>query len=234
MGIKMKNPFKRLTKFELWLWICSVCVVFVSSLLSPEFDPLSLIASLVGVSALIFLARGDITGQVLVIIFAVLYAIVSYKQAYYGEMITYLAMTAPMAVFSIISWMRNPFGDTGEVRVNRLTGKKILLVLLVTAAVTVAFYFLLELLDNESLLISTLSVATSFFAAALTFLRSPLYAVGYALNDIVLIVLWLIAAQNDPTAYSVVACFSAFLVNDLYGFVSWRRMKLRQAAEERY
>ncbi len=230
----MSNPFKKLTKFELCLWFSSLIAVTLSSVLSPSFDLLSLISSLVGVSALIFLARGYITGQVLVIIFAVLYAAVSYKQGYYGEMITYLGMTAPMAGFSIISWLKNPYGNSGEVKVNRLTYGSVVLAVLLTAAVTFCFYFLLAYLENESLLVSTFSVATSFFAAALTFLRSPFYAVAYALNDIVLIVLWLIAAKSDPSSYSVAVCFAAFLVNDLYGFISWQRMKLRQAAEESY
>ncbi len=228
----MKNPFKNLTRFELGLWLCSVAVVLLSSLLSPTPDLLSLFASLVGVTALIFLARGYVIGQVLVIVFAVLYAIVSYKQSYYGEMITYLGMTAPMAVFCIISWLKNPYGNTGEVKVNRLTKTTVILTAIITVLVTAAFYFILGYLGNESLIVSTISVSTSFLAASLTFLRSPLYAVGYALNDVVLIILWIIAANNDPGAYSVVACFSAFLFNDIYGYVSWMRMKKRQNREE--
>ena len=227
----LKNPFRNLTGFEKCLWISSLAVVTISSLISGKFDTLSLLASLVGVTALIFLARGYVFGQVLVIIFSVFYAIVSYEQRYYGEMITYLCMTAPMAAFCIVSWLKNPYGNSGEVKVNRLTKLTALLTFLITSAVTVVFYFLLDALGNESLFVSTLSIFTSFFAAALTFLRSPLYAIGYAINDIVLIVLWIIAAVEDPGAYSVVACFVAFLANDLYGFISWSRMKKRQSGE---
>ncbi len=42
------------------------------------------------------------------IIFSLLYGIISYTFSYYGEMITYLGMTMPMAVFALISWLRNP------------------------------------------------------------------------------------------------------------------------------
>ncbi len=230
----MKNPFKSLTKFELGLWISSCLVVLVSSFISSDFDIISLFASLVGVTSLIFLARGYIIGQVLMIIFSLLYAVVSFRQCYYGEMMTYLGMTTPMAFFCIISWLRNPYGKTGEVKVARLTPKKIIITSLITLAVTVAFYFILGLLDTESLLVSTFSVATSFFAASLTFLRSPLFPLGYAVNDVVLIALWIIASFKDPSALSVVFCFVAFLVNDVYGYISWCRMKARQAAQELY
>ncbi|WP_288629266.1 nicotinamide mononucleotide transporter, partial [uncultured Ruthenibacterium sp.] len=76
---------------------------------------------------------------------------------------------------------------------------------------------------------STLSVTTSFIAVYLTYKRSPYYALGYAANDIVLIVLWILAARQNTSYLSVVVCFTAFLVNDIYGFINWCRMGERQA-----
>ena len=51
------------------------------------------------------------------------------------------------------------------------------------------------------------------------------------MNDIVLIILWVIAVLRDPSYVSVIICFLVFLVNDLYAFVNWGRMKRRQAAD---
>ena len=98
-----------------------------------------------------------------------------------------------------------------------------------TFLVTLAFYFILKALNTANLIPSTISVATSFLAAYLTLKRSPYYAVGYAANDMVLIVLWLLAAMHDASYFSVVVCFVVFLINDIYGFISWRKMGRRQA-----
>ena len=100
--------------------------------------------------------------------------------------------------------------------------------LVLTAAVTFIFYFILEAFDTANILPSTLSVATSFAAVYLTFRRSPFFALAYAANDVVLIVLWTLAALDNITYISVIVCFALFLVNDLYGFVSWRKMEKRQ------
>ena len=62
----------------------------------------------------------------------------------------------------------------------------------------------------------------------LTFRRSPYFALAYAANDIVLIILWILASLYDIRYVSVVVCFIAFFANDIYGFVSWRKMKTRQ------
>ena len=55
---------------------------------------------------------------------------------------------------------------------------------------------------------------------------------AYALNDAVLIVLWLLATAKDPSYVSVIICFIAFIINDVYGFINWLRMEKRQAAIE--
>lgn len=224
----MKHYF---TKFELGLWSGSTLAVLVTFLLFDRSNYLSLVASLIGVTSLIFSAKGNPFGQLLMVIFGILYGIISYSFRYYGEMITYLGMSAPMALFALIAWLRNPYkGNKAEVAVNRLHGWEIGWMLLLTAAVSVLFYWILAYFHTANLIPSTLSVTTSFVAVYLTFRRSPYFALAYVANDIVLIVLWILAAVTDITYSSVIVCFVVFLVNDLYGFISWRKMEKRQRA----
>ena len=224
------KAFSYFTKGEWVLWIGSVAAVLLSYLLFDQGGVLSLIASLVGVTSLIFCAKGHPVGQFLMILFSLLYGIISYSYAYYGEMLTYLGMSGPMALVALISWLRNPYkGSHAEVTVGKLKRGEPLLLSLMTVAVTVAFYFILQWLGTSNLLPSTISVSTSFAAAYLTARRSPWYPLIYASNDLVLILLWTLAAIEDPSYLSVIVCFVAFLINDLYGFICWRRMERRQA-----
>lgn len=223
--------WKRLSRFELLLWSGSVSGVLVSFLLTPRRDPLTLIASLIGVTALLFVAKGMVVGQILTVVFAVLYGILSFGSRYYGEMLTYLGMTSPMAILAAVEWARNPYRDSGEVTVRPLSAGRVAGMAVLTAGVTVLFYFPLAYWDTAQLGWSTVSVATSFIASALTFLRSPYYALGYAANDLVLIVLWSLSARQDPASLPMILCFVLFLANDLYGFCSWKRMQKRQTAD---
>ena len=218
-----------LSRFERGLWAASVAVMLLGYLVSPEGGELNLIASLIGVTALIFVAKGHVIGQILTVIFAVLYGVISFEQRYYGEMITYLCMTAPIAALSVISWLRHPYEGSAEVEVGSLSRKQKIFLFAATILTTVAFYFVLKSLDTANLFFSTISVTTSFLASSLTFFRSPFYALGYAANDMVLIVLWIMVSLEDPSYFVMAACFVMFLLNDLYGFFNWRRMKKRQA-----
>lgn len=227
----MKNLRKTLAYFtvtEWTLWLSSVCLITLSYLLF-QGSTIAFIASLIGVTALIFNAKGNPLGQVLIIVFSVLYGIISWNEAYYGEMITYLGMSAPMAIIALIAWLKNPFeGKCAEVKTQRIQGKEVLFMFLLAVVVSVGFYFLLEFFGNNHLIPSTVSVFTSFVAAYLTFRRNPYFALAYAANDIVLILLWALTVGESIANLSVIVCFCAFLANDLYGFFSWLKMEKRQ------
>lgn len=218
------NPFANLKKREWFLWIVSLAVVAASNIMAGKADPVTLSATLIGVTALIFVARGDVWGQILTVVFSILYGITSYSFSYYGEMLTYLGMTAPIAVFSIATWLKNPYEKgKNEVRISRLDGKRKAIMLLSCTVVTAASYFLLKALETPNLFISTVSVVTSFLASFLMMYRNSWYAVAYAANDVVLIILWVLASMEDRAYIPMIACFGMFLANDLYGFVSWKK-----------
>ena len=73
----MKQLFHSLTKFERNLWLFSIVIVSASFILFSN-DYLTLIASLIGVTALIFVAKGYAIGQLLTVLFAIVYGVISY------------------------------------------------------------------------------------------------------------------------------------------------------------
>ena len=228
---KAKQVIDYFSRNEIILWCSSVILIVVSFLLFDRENFLTLIASLVGVTSLIFNAKGNPFGQFLMIIFSLLYGIISLTFSYYGEMMTYLGMTMPMSVFALISWLKNPYnGNKSEVKINTISKKETVLMWIATVIVTFVFYFILSAFNTANIVPSTISVTTSFLAVYLSFRRSHYFALAYAANDIVLIVLWVLASMTDIHYISVVVCFAAFFVNDMYGYINWKRMKKKQAA----
>lgn len=217
------------TKSELLLWSASIIFILGSFILFDRENYLTLAASLIGATSLIYCAKGNPFGQFLMVVFSIIYGAISYTFDYYGEMITYVGMTGPMALFALVAWLRNPYnGNRAEVKVNELTKREIVFMFILAGIVTFAFYFILKNFNTANLAPSTLSVTTSFIGVYLTFRRSAYYALAYALNDIILILLWTLATLTDISYMSVIICFVMFLVNDLYGFINWSRMKKTQ------
>ena len=226
----MNNPVKTLTKKEWSIWLVSIIIVLISNLATKDFDLRTLVAALTGVTSLIFAAKGNVWGQVLMILFSILYGIISFRFRYWGEMMTYLGMTIPMAVWSTITWIENPSENNGnEVQIQSLSKKHIVALCISGIIVTAVFYYILKSFNTPNIIFSTISIITSFIAASLTMLRSSYYAVWYAANDVVLIILWVLASLKDPAYIPVVVNFSIFFMNDMYGFMSWKQRELEQA-----
>lgn len=227
--MRITNPFKTFKPLDYIVWFSSLAIILVSSLVVKEKNALSIITSLIGASSLIFVAKGHPIGQFIIIIFATLYGIKSLTFHYYGEFITYVFMSLPVSLLTAISWLKHPFEKgQGEVKVENLNAKKWLTLVFSTIVVTTIFYFVLKALSTPNLIVSTISIATSFSACMMLLFRSPYYAVFYGVNDIVLIVLWSMACKQDITYLPLVVCFCVFLLNDTYGFISWLLMKKHQ------
>lgn len=233
MDRKLKSMYYYFSKGEKMLWCVSVLFVIVSFMAFDRGNYLALAASLVGVTSLIFNAKGNPSGPFLMVVFSLLYGIISYTFAYYGEMVTYLGMTAPMSVFALVSWLKNPHsGDKAEVRIASIKGKEVAFMAIIAAVVTCVFYYILKAFNTANLMLSTVSVTTSFLAVYLTYKRSKFFAVAYAANDIILIVLWTLAALSDISYVPVITCFVLFLINDTYTFINWTKMEKRQNMEQ--
>lgn len=70
------------TTFEKLLWLFSVIIIIAAFVLSAGDSLISLIASLIGVTFLIFNAKGNPIGQFLTIVFSVFYGYISFSFAY--------------------------------------------------------------------------------------------------------------------------------------------------------
>ena len=222
----MKYLVNYFSKGELALWAGSVAAVLAAFLMFDRSSWITLLASLIGVTSLIFAAKGHPAAQAMAIVFALLYGAISWGFAYYGEMITYLGMSMPMAVFSLVSWLRHPSDKKDEVKVNHLKAPEFVFMAFLTIAVTIAFYFILKYFNTANLIPSTISVTTSFAAVYFVFRRSQLYAVAYAANDVVLVALWLTILSIFRWRCALWRSLSTTFTGSSIG-AKWRRLRLK-------
>ncbi len=82
---KLKSIAKYFSVGEILLWSFSVILIIASFCVFDRTNYLTLAASLIGVTSLIFNAKGNPTGQVLMIIFSLIYGYISFVFTYYGK-----------------------------------------------------------------------------------------------------------------------------------------------------
>lgn len=215
---------------ELILYFGGISIIVLCFVLFKAKNYLSLVSSIIGITAVISVAKGLVITPIVGLIYNVFYIIISYIQKYYGEAIIYFFIMTPIYIYSIVDWFKNKQEDkTAVVKINKIGWKEYLYLSIATIVATVGFYFLLRELGTAQLIISTISLITSAVASYLMLRRSSNYAIGFILNDVILIVLWSMSVVTYGIGYlpSVIS-FCVFLMNDTYGFINWKIEERRQ------
>jgi len=214
--------------FEKILLAVSFTAPVIAFLVFKVTDYLNLANSLAGAAMLFLLAKANIFGNVVSMVFSITYSVVSYRFRYYGEMMLYLGLYLPIEVFTLFVWLRNRYAGSNVVKVEVTKAIDFLWGTLLSSIITLGAYFVLKALGTENLPWSTVSVFTSMLACYFLLKRNSVYALFYVINDVILIILWLYAAMKDSSYACLVVSFICFLLNDSYAFFSWSRIRRKQ------
>ena len=240
----IKTCFKSLSKFELVLWIgslfCTLASFILGILLSGQVNIASFIASIFGITAIIFNCKANVLGQYLMIVYTVISAIVALVTYNYGVAFSFLLLSLPCIIISCVNWTKKSHIEGEDkpkvAKIAPLTPVKVILLALATGAIVVGFYFFLQYLpqifvgasETSYLLLNALATGSCFAASVLMTMRSPYYALCFCANDILLIVIWGLTCASDIGVLPNLICAANFLINDIYGFFNWKRIEKTQ------
>lgn len=224
----IKNYFKDWTKFELTFLITGLIISTLSSVIFEGTIIDTLYTSLYLITALL-MSKGKVESYFVGLVSVFFYAIISYNQGYYGELIITAFLTFPIMIIGIVSWLRHQDKEDDVVIISSLSKKEIITAFGLQIILFWAYYFLLKAFDTDLLVISSISVVTSVLASYFEARRSELSLFCYMANDIVIITLWLIPIiLGDTALISVLVGPILLLVNDIYGSYNWNKMKKKQ------
>lgn len=227
----MKQKFKDFFKMIKW-WEYTFMAVFIASIIVSgvvfKSTALTIFCSLFGVVGVFFIAKGMVVGQFISIVYGALYATMSYFNHLYGEMIVTLAVTVPMYIFTIISWMKNSSKKDKVVKVNKnLSVLEWCLLFVVAAGVGVGIYYMLRAFHTANLLISTFSVVVMAMAGYLSLRRCEYNFVFYILSNIIGICLWMfiVIKENNNSYIPTIILLGVLLFLNVFGMITWIKIK---------
>ncbi len=224
------NFFKSFNAFEYFLVCFGLVLTLVVSIIFKG-NVFAILTSLIGVVAVFLNAKGNIVGLILLIIQGLFYAIISFKNALYGEVIIYIGLVMPLKLFGLFQWIKNRSKeDRFVVNINKLGYKEILLSLLGSGLIFVGGYFLLKAFNTASLVLSTISVVTCILETYYNLRREKLACVVAVINNLVVIFMWLNTAiqTGDLTVLPIMVCSFINSISNTYGFFVWKKLYKKQ------
>lgn len=186
---------------------------------------------------MVFAAKGKIATYYVGIIQAGTYAWIAYSEyALYGEAMLNAFFYFPMQFIGIYVWMRHAKNKTeavnGEdVYAKRLNKKQWLILIPITLVAIVAYAFALSSINAAAPRIDSAAVVLSIVAQILMLTRYAEQWLLWIAVNVLSISLWVVTLiASGGNDWTLVAMWTAFLVNSVYGYFNWR--KLASALDE--
>ena len=215
---------KNWTKFERTFLCISIFSISLVSILFQS-DILTIACSIVGIIAILLIAKGKNSGQIWGILYTILYSIVSFRSKYYGEVFIYILFMLPMFIAGIIAWIKHKNTETDSEEINGITKKEWFYIFLTVPIIFVGIYFLLKLFHTEELILSAVSAISSLLGIYLQIRRARSSFVFYMLNDILLILLWgLPVLRGNYILLPMFLNVFFLFIDDIYGLYNWNKL----------
>lgn len=179
---------------------------------------LSLVAAVTGTMYTMLAGRGWIACYAFGLVNAPLYAYLSWRWGFYGDMtlnLYYFAMMFP----GIVCWRRNRQADEqGEIVRTRLGGRERWAWAATMAAATLLLWWLLTAIGGNRPLCDSLTNVLSVAAMVLTVKRCVEQWVMWLVVDALEVFMWW---HTGATSWAILAMWLVFLVDGTYSFGLW-------------
>lgn len=194
---------------------------------------LGLTASLTGMLCVVLVAKGDIRNYYFGIINAALYALISYENQLYGEMLLNGAYYLPLQFVGLWSWKRSQSTEEENISMGWFSKKELIWWIgIIIATITISTFILRYFNGNLPVLDATTTILQ---AVAMIWMiqRKVEQWILWIIVDVISIILWAVLVLKGEGNYSMLVMWSAFLVNAIYGLMNWIKLA-RRTEQNRY
>ena len=232
---KVKKFFKEIKWYEYAFVGVSLAVLITLSIIFHSHI-FYILSSSVGVVAVLFLTKVNVIGIILSFVQITFYTIISYLNGFYGEMINNLCVTLPLYVANLITWLKNLYSKSGQVKINsNISWKEIVVAILVVVIISFGMYFLLDYFNTTMVFVSTLSFTFNTLAIYFLARRSSLNFAFYLFSNVANFIMWgtLIITTQDLSMLITLINVVIFFVLNCYGLYNWFITRKKQENEDK-
>lgn len=173
------------------------------------------IAAICGIFSVVLCAKGKKSGFIFGLINVIFYALISYFNQYYGEVMLNTIFYIPMNIISYVLWYRHEDVNK-DVEARALTVPAIIIGVVIIAIITYLYHLLLTSLGGAMTMLDGTTTILSIVATILMAARYAEQWICWIVVDVITVILWIVAA--DPV---MTVMWGAYTVNAIYGYLVW-------------
>lgn len=227
---RLKNEFKGWRLWEV-LWLATNCGIILILSLYWKDTLIGTLAALTGVAYVVCNGKGKLMTYFFGVANAVLYAIVSYRAKFYGEVMLNVIYYLPMQFYGFYIWSKNMDAETYEVKKRKLTARGRIQLVGAIAVITVGYGFLLRYLGGTLPFVDSLSTVASVFAMVMSIkMYMEQWALWFVVNA-VSTAMWAVSFWQGSEHISTLAMWALYIANSIVMHIKWsREIKTKRVA----
>ena len=219
--------------WHLWeiVWLVFNCAVVLGLSIYWQDSLIGLFSALTGVAYVVCNGKGKLMTYFFGVANAVLYAIVSYKERFYGEVMLNVIYYLPMQFYGFYIWSKNMNAETYEVNKRKLGARGRIVLTVAIVACTVGYGFLLKAIGGTLPFVDSLSTVVSIFAMVMAIKMYMEQWVLWFIVNAVSVVMWAVSFSQGGEHISVLAMWALYIANSIVMHIKWsREVKRKQLA----
>ena len=212
-----------LSAWKLWevIWLLFATGVIIGLSVYWKDTVMGVISCATGVICVILTGKGKLSAYIFGLVNSILYAIIAYKAAYYGETMLNALYYVPMQFVGFFVWSKNMDAATNEVKKRHMknSGRLLLVALIILA--TVLYGFLLKHLKDAMPFIDSFTTVSSVIAMIISVkMFSEQWWVWVAIN-IATIYMWWINFSSGQENVATLLMWCVYLINSVVMLIRW-------------
>lgn len=231
--MKSKNKVKYYIKNELsgwsiWelVWLFGSCAIILALSVYWGDTAIGMISAVSGVAYVICTGKGKLVSFAFGVINALLYAYISYKAKFYGEVMLNALYYFPMQFYGFWVWSKNIDPETKEVTKRRMTPMGRLILWVSVGALTLCYGYILSLLGGKMPYVDALSTVVSVVALVVAIRMYAEQWMLWTLVNAVTVVMWVTEFARESESMATLVMWVLYLVNGIILHIKWTKESL--------
>jgi nicotinamide mononucleotide transporter len=211
------------------IWLITACAIILAVSIYWKDSVMGMVSAITGVACVVCTGKGKLSAYLFGAVNTLLYAVISYKARFYGEVMLNALYYFPMQFYGIYVWSRHMNEETHEVEKQEMQPGRKMLLLTAVAAATVAYGFLLKVLGGTLPYVDALSTVVSVAAMILSVRMYAEQWILWIIVDVVTVIMWGFAFLKGNDSIATLVMWMVYLVNAVLMYVKWTKEAKRNA-----
>jgi nicotinamide mononucleotide transporter len=217
----IKNELNGWKKWEI-IWLLIACSIITGLSIYWGDNLMGIISATTGVACVVCTGKGKLSAYLFGLVNCVLYAIISYKAGYYGE-VTFNVISIPLQFIGFITWSKHMNAETHEVEKKHMNREGRLLLVLVIVISTIIYGSVLKVIGGNMPFVDSFTTVSSMIAMIISVMMySEQWYMWLVINSMS-IVLWIGNLMNGTDNWATLIMWLVFWVNSVINLIKWEK-----------